>query len=108
MKYRTIMNMYYEDYGNDAVQPRKLTPPYLVICENYANAMEFCNVLEALGFTNVYGLGEGYRVVLVNLEKRRFSGISKASNYANSGEYSRRDFEETVLEDYINQTQYEV
>ena len=101
MKYHTLMNVYYEDYGNENIPQKKLGLPYCVFCKDYEDGIDFCKTLKNLGLTEVHGLAVGYRVVLVNLDLKRFGGIYMACNHKNKGEFLRTQFENTILKDFI-------
>ena len=101
MKYHTLMNMYYEDYGNENAPQKTLELPYCVFCKNYEDGIDFCNKLKDLGLTEVHGLAVGYRVVLVNLKAKRYGGTYMACNHANKGEFSRTKFESKILNNFI-------
>ncbi len=102
MKFHTIMNMYYVDYNNPEVKEEKLNPPYLVVCDNYADGDDLCLKLKDLGFECVYNLPIGYRILLVNLDAKRYGGIPAPANFNNCGKYTKEEFIERILNPYIS------
>lgn len=79
-----IMNIYYEDYYNHTgdVDKLKKYKPYVVFCADYEDSVKLIDYLVSDGYDKQKGQADGYRVVLVNTELKRLSGISMACKHS--------------------------